>query len=88
MSKFTNKKKHTLLKGEGANQHTLYGDFKVDDKVEFSNLVVTKDSRLVHEEPNGTFAEHNTLNVDTGKWVMGRQVEYNPFEETISTIWD
>ena len=26
------KKKHTLLKGEGVNQHTLYGDFKVEEK--------------------------------------------------------
>lgn len=88
MSRLTRKTKHTLLKGEGANQHTLYGDFKVKEKIEFSNLVVTKDSVLRHEQPDGSFAEHKSLKVKTGDWVMGKQVEYNPFTQTISEIWD
>lgn len=84
------KTKHTLLKGEGSNQHTLYGNFKIDEsQLEFSNLVVTKDSVLKHEKPSGEFSnEHKGLQIEAGKWVMGRQVEYNPFKRTISQVWD
>ena len=83
------KTKHTLLKGEGANQHTLYGKFKIDEtQLEFSNLVVTEDSVLKHETPSGEFAEHKGLQIDKGNWVMGKQVEYNPFRRSISQVWD
>lgn len=83
-------KKHTLLKGEGSNQHTLYGDFTIDtDVLEFSKIHVTKDSLLKHEKPNGDFSnEHKALKIDTGDWVMGKQVEYNPFKMSISQVWD
>lgn len=88
----TNKKlkKHTLLRGEGTNQHTLYGDFTMDiDVVDFPEIKVTKDSVLKHEKPNGDFSnEHKALQVDKGQWVMGKQVEYNPFKRTISQVWD
>lgn len=83
------KKKHVLLVGEGTHQHTLYGDFKIDEKPEFSTLVVTKDCLLKHEKPDGSFSnEHRTLKVNRGNWVMGKQVEYNPFKREITTIWD
>ena len=78
------KKKHILLKGEGTNQHTLYGDFTIKDDV----ITVKNDSLLKHEQPDGSFGEHKTLNVDAGKWVQGRQVEYNPFKNEITRIWD
>lgn len=83
-------KKHTLLKGEGSNQHTLYGDFNMDIEVaDFPEIKVTKDSVLKHEKPNGEFSnEHKALQVDKGNWVMGKQVEYNPFKRTISQVWD
>jgi hypothetical protein len=81
-------KKHTLLKGEGANQHTLYGEFTISDEVDFAKLTLTKDSVLRHEQPSGEFAEHKALSIDTGKWVMGKQVEYNPFNQQVSRIWD
>lgn len=82
-------KKHTILLGEGANQHTLYGDFSIDiEAKEFSKLVVTKDSELRHETPIGIFAEHNTLKIEKGDWVLGRQVEYNPFKREVSQVWD
>ena len=82
-------KKHTILLGEGANQHTLYGDFSFDiEAKEFSRLVVTKDSELRHETPSGQFAEHNTLKIEKGEWVMGKQVEYNPFKRSVSQVWD
>lgn len=83
------KSQHTLLKGEGANQHTLYGKFQVEDNhPDFAGVSVLEDSQLRHEQPDGSFAEHNTLKVKKGEWVMGKQVEYNPFKQTISQIWD
>lgn len=82
-------KKLTLLKGEGANQHTLYGDFAVEENPStFAKVLVVKESHLKHEEPNGKFAEHNGLMVEKGDWIMGKQVEYNPFKQTISQVWD
>jgi hypothetical protein len=94
--------KRILLKGEGRNQHVLHGTFSAEksgehvlhgeadiaEPEEFLRLTVTKDSLLKHEEPNGSFAEHNTLQLETGNWVMGKQVEYNPFKQSISRIWD
>lgn len=83
------KKKQTLLKGEGANQHTLYGKFSMEDNHDdFATLTVLENSELRHEQPNGSFGEHNTLKVKKGEWVMGKQVEYNPFKRSISQIWD
>lgn len=83
------KKQHTLLKGEGANQHTLYGKFKVEEtETDFADVSVLEESQLRHEQPDGSFAEHNTLKVKKGEWVMGKQVEYNPFKQSISRIWD
>lgn len=83
------KRNQTLLKGEGANQHTLYGKFKTEDTLEpFAEIMVLTDSELRHEKPDTSFAEHNTLRVDSGEWVMGKQVEYNPFSGNISQVWD
>jgi len=85
-----NVKKQTLLKGEGANQHTLYGEFAIAEKTtDFADLVVKKDSLLKHEQPNGAWSnEHQTLKVDKGNWVMGKQVEFSPFDKKISQVWD
>lgn len=82
------KKKHTLLKGEGVHQHTLYGDFKIGDENDFVKLEVVKESLLKHEHPNGSFGEHKTLKIDKGDWSMGKQVEYNPFNKKITRVWD
>ena len=84
------KKKHTLLKGEGINQHTLYGEFKIDEtETDFTDLVVTKESLLKHEQPTGAFSnEHQTLKIEKGEWSMGKQVEYNPFNQQITRVWD
>lgn len=83
------KQKHTILVGEGINQHTLYGKFEIDTEArEFAEVSVLEETKLKHEEPNGAFAEHNTLVLEQGDWVMGSQVEYNPFKGTISQVWD
>ena len=77
-----NMKKHTLLRGEGTNQHTLYGEFLIDDNTEFTEVEVLETSILKHEQPDGSFSnEHQPLQVKSGKWSMGKQVEYNPFEK-------
>lgn len=82
-------KKHTLLRGEGTNQHTLYGSFSMEDVIDFPKIKVTSDSVLKHEKPDGAFSnEHKALKVDRGNWVMGKQVEYNPFKRSISQVWD
>lgn len=82
------KRKHTLLLGEGVHQHTLYGNFMVGEQPEFTEVNVMEESLLKHEHPNGNFGEHETLKVESGQWVMGKQVEYNPFNQTITRIWD
>ena len=89
-TKKTKKKKHTLLKGEGVNQHTLYGNFAIDEsQSDFTDVLVEKDSLLKHEKPDGSFSnEHRTLLVEKGDWVMGKQVEFNPFDQKITRIWD
>jgi len=91
----TKKKKHTLLRGEGTNQHTLYGDFQIDEETttDFVDVLVEKDSLLKHEKPNGAFSgEHKTLQVETGEWRMGKQVEFNPFAQpgmvAVTRVWD
>lgn len=84
-------KKHTLLVGEGVNQHTLYGDFAMDlaERTDFPEILVKGDSVLKHEKPNGVWSnEHKTLKVERGDWVMGKQVEYNPFSQQVTRIWD
>ena len=47
-----------------------------------------EETDLIHEQPNGKFAEHNTLKVEVGEWVMGKQVEFNPFNQSVSQVWD
>jgi hypothetical protein len=87
--KMKKSKKHTLLKGEGTNQHTLYGDFMVEEVADFPAIVVQKDSVLKHEQPDGSFSnEHKGLVIDKGNWSMGKQVEYNPFEQRVTQVWD
>lgn len=82
------KSKHTLLLGEGVHQHTLYGKFAIGEETDFMEVQVSEESLLKHEHPNGNFGEHQTLQVEEGSWVMGKQVEFNPFDQKITRIWD
>ena len=84
------KNKKTLLVGEGINQHTLYGDFLVEDTItDFADVKVKETSFLKHEQPNGAWSnEHKTLQVEKGDWKMGKQVEFNPFSQRVSRVWD
>jgi hypothetical protein len=82
-------KKQTLLLGEGIHQHTLYGTFDIENEMtDFAEVEVIEESLLKHEHPNGSFGEHKTLTIERGNWVMGKQVEYNPFSGKVERVWD
>lgn len=82
-------KKEILLRGEGIHQHALVGDFMVVRAENDAHAIeVRKESKLVHEKPNGDFGEHNTLVVEAGQFQMGVQVEYNPFTQNVTRVWD
>jgi hypothetical protein len=82
----------TILLGEGIHQHTLVGKFEMDNDTivkDFAPIKVKEDSVLRHEKPNGDFSEeHRGLQIRRGNKVMGSQVEYNPFSQTVSRVWD
>lgn len=84
------KKKHTLLVGNGKHQHTLYGKFRIDeDAAEYPSVEIIEESILKHENPNGSFSnEHHGLQIEAGNWSVGTQVEFNPFDKEITRIWD
>lgn len=82
-------KKVTILGNDASHQHTLHGEFEVtnnDDR--FKVIDVKKDSLLKHETPSGEKAEHETLKIGIGTWVQGEQVEFNPFDNSVSKVWD
>ena len=92
-------KKIILLKGEGIHQHVLHGEFRFKTDylsenggevvTDFAEYEVIKECKLRHEKPSGDFSnEHKTLPVSAGNYVMGKQVEYNPFTGELSRIWD
>jgi hypothetical protein len=82
----------TILLGEGIHQHTLVGKFEMDNDTivkDFAPINVKEDSVLRHEKPNGDFSqEHRGLQIKRGVKVMGQQVEYNPFSQSVSRVWD
>ncbi len=82
------KSKHILLKGKDTHQHTLYGDFKIEDKEDFPSITIEKETILKHEKPDSSFGEHFGLTIETGEWSKGSQVEFNPFEGKVTEIWD
>lgn len=81
---------YTLLKGEGIHQHTLYGSFQSHSSIigDYDLLEVIKDSVLRHEKPDATFGEHKALPIRKATYIMGKQVEYNPFSQSVSRVWD
>ena len=81
-------KEKVLLVGEGIHQHTLKGEFTIDDE-RYALINVLKPSILHHEKPNGEFSkEHFPISVEKGVWIQGRQTEYNPFTREFEDIWD
>ena len=72
-------KRTVLLKGEGENQHVLYGESVVSQGANYRGIKMKGDGLLRHEDPEGRHAEHRSIRIARGEWVMGLQVEYDPF---------
>lgn len=86
-----NKQKVLILKGEGRHEHVLEADVLEYDKKEerLSSVTVGPNGLLTHVDPlTGDLAEHNTIPLEEGTWLVGRQVEWQPFENTISGVFD
>jgi len=79
-----------ILKGEGINQHELHADtIERDEKVkELSEIRVGRNGFLRHVDPVGNPGDHNTIEMEEGTYVVGRQVEFNPFTQNISGVFD
>lgn len=86
-------KKLLILKGEGIHEHVLEADMiehperKEGDRL--SEIHVGKNGMLTHVNPvTGKPAEHNTIPMEEGTWLVGRQVEYSPFDQSITNVFD
>lgn len=79
-----------LLRGEGANLHVLEGEYvEVDQNNEDEvRLFEVEEAYIKHETPSGEKAEHETLKIENGMYVFGKQVEYNPTRRIVTRIWD
>jgi len=84
-------KKLLLLTGEGANSHVLEAEEIQHDDVkteELSEIHVGDNGKLTHVDPAGNPAEHHTIPIKKGKWLVGHQVEWNAFDNSISGVFD
>jgi hypothetical protein len=69
--------------------HILNGNTSVNDvEDDFIQVNVLEDTLLKHQTKEGKFGEHNTLELEKGLWVSGKQVEFNPFDGKVSRVWD
>lgn len=77
-----------ILKGEGANQHVLQGNFNLINN-DVTMIEVLEPCDLRHEKPNGEWSEeHKTLELEEGVWIEARQVERNPITQRNELVWD
>jgi hypothetical protein len=81
-------KRTVLLKGEGENQHVLYGESVVSQGANYRGVKMKGDGLLRHEDPEGRHAEHRSIRIVRGEWVMGLQVEFDPFPRRDSRFED
>lgn len=77
-----------LATGQTGNKHILEGKFKEVSVNDTKMIKIQENSYLKHVDVKGNFAEHNTLIIEPGNWVVDFQVEYNPFQMLVSYIWD
>jgi hypothetical protein len=81
--------KIVILEGEGTHRHVILGEaLKQYHPDGFNTLRLKDDAVLRHETPQGTPGEHRSLPLEKGTWVMGRQVEFDPFEQRVTQVWD
>lgn len=77
----------TLALGEGSNTHILESkkekitySFPTEDKLSI-NFKVRESAVLTHEE-------HGTIVLPSGEYLKEPQVEYDPFEHRVRTVYD
>jgi hypothetical protein len=81
--------KTVILEGEGTHRHVIHGDLVLKSQpTGFNRIQLDKDALLCHETPEGEPAEHRSLPLKKGRWIMGKQVEFDPFTKKISRVWD
>jgi hypothetical protein len=81
--------KIVILEGEGTHRHVILGETIFNDhQAGFNTIRLKDDAVLGHETPHGAPGEHRSLPLEKGTWVMGRQVEFDPFEQRVTQIWD
>lgn len=86
---FKKQSKFLMLKGEGIHVHEAEGDLLVNQKQEFSELYVNSSGILHHKNPlTNSFGEHNPIKLEKGLFVQGTQIEWNPWQQDITQIWD
>lgn len=77
-------KKVILATGEGANTHALNSKVPVE-YVDMGNqtikMIVKDQSLITHEE-------HGTIVLEKGVYYKTNQVEFNPFNNTVSYVFD
>lgn len=85
-------KKNFIPVGRGSNAHVLYGDADFNDGGRMRGFEMLSDGILRHEDMDGQPADHKTLAVEKGCWVIGRQVEFDVFAYDgmggITEVWD
>lgn len=84
------KQRLLILKGEGANSHFLEADVLTHAKENptLSEITVGEGGVLKHLTPAGEPAEHNAIPLEKGSWLVGRQVEWNAFDQSIGQVFD
>lgn len=65
--------------GRGPHRHILYGDADFSEAGRSLGFRMRSRGILRHEKPDGTRADHRTLVVEEGHWVLGRQLPFHPF---------
>lgn len=76
--------KKILIKGN-THYHVLYGNFEENQ----DSITILEDCLLKHENSKGDFSnEHFTLEIEPGLWQQSTQMEFNPFDNTTSKVWD
>lgn len=88
--KFKTSKKLLILKGEGRHEHVLEAvEIVHEDTQTLSEVHVGDGGVLTHIDPaTGKKGEHNFIPLEKGTWCIGRQVEYSPFDNSISNVFD
>jgi hypothetical protein len=77
-------KKVILATGEGANTHALNSKVPVEyiDMGNQTIKMIVKDQSLITHE------EHGTIVLEKGVYYKTNQVEFNPFNNTVSYVFD